>query len=198
MIQNLTNFFYIRILGKIFLFLYFFQHYVTTIIDTIYKYVGFEERSDDSNVKKTLRVKVLRWACELGHEDCVRKARDYFRSWQETKDPDSYNPIPKNMRRDAFCLGVRYGHEQEWNFLWDRYRNSNVAGEKADLLYAMGCTRERWLIARYLRYATSRGYGIRKQDVVHVFHGLGFNPIAKDLVFQFYIEHWRSLHELYV
>ena len=40
------------------------------------------------------------------------------------------------------------GEEEEWQFGWNRYQGSNVASEKADLLNALSCSKEIWLLNR--------------------------------------------------
>ena len=40
------------------------------------------------------------------------------------------------------------GLEEEWNFAFDRYRQSNSGAEKKTLLIALACTRENWILKR--------------------------------------------------
>lgn len=44
--------------------------------------------------------------------------------------------------------------QDEWDAMWQRYEESEVASEKLRLLYGMAQTREVWLLSRYVcRYA---------------------------------------------
>merc|ERR1712045_26356 len=54
--------------------------------------------------------------------------------------------------------------ETEWDFGWQQYENSNVATEKRDLLGALSCTKEVWLLNRFLNWSLTEGSGIRKAD----------------------------------
>lgn len=123
------------------------------------------------------RVLILGWSCRFNVGNCITGAKEYFEMWQKSENPDRINPIPVNLRSVIYCTVIREGNENEWNFLWERYKQSNVASEKQTILSALGCSREIWIIQRYLEWCFNETYGIRKQDVVLV-----FNSIAKDTV----------------
>ena len=53
------------------------------------------------------------------------------------------------MKSTVYCTAMSEGDEEEWEFGWQRYKGSNVATEKADLLNALSCTKEIWLLNRY-------------------------------------------------
>ena len=57
--------------------------------------------------------------------------------------------IEVDMKSTVYCEAVENGNEEEWNFGWERYQKSNVATEKRDLLGALSCTKEIWLMNRY-------------------------------------------------
>ena len=52
------------------------------------------------------------------------------------------------MKSTVYCQAVENGDEKEWDFGWERYQKSNVATEKRDLLGALSCTKEIWLLNR--------------------------------------------------
>ena len=56
-----------------------------------------------------------------------------------------------NLRKETYCSAISEGNEQEWNFLWERFRSSYgyVASEKSIILNALACTKEVWLLNRY-------------------------------------------------
>merc|ERR1712179_204635 len=106
------------------------------------------------------------WACKLGNEDCVDKVRAQFRVWMERLNPDTAaaNPVDVNMKQIVYCNAIRYGGEREWDFGWERYQKSNVGSEKSVFLGALACTKEVWLLNRYLNMSLTEESGVRKQD----------------------------------
>jgi aminopeptidase N len=47
------------------------------------------------------------------------------------------------------CTAIKKGDETEWQFAFDRYLASNVAGERDVLLSSMTCTEKPWILAKY-------------------------------------------------
>ena len=53
---------------------------------------------------------------------------------------------PPNLRRTIYCSAIASGGEKDWNFLLKQYRKSNNANEKIDILNALGCSRDLWVL----------------------------------------------------
>lgn len=85
----------------------------------------------------------------------------YFGKLQE-----SFSRIPKDFRYTVFCAALRHGGVEEWEFLWDRYKKSNVGAEKATILASLGCTREIWLLSRFVSFLKDLKPGKRIRDSV--------------------------------
>lgn len=169
------------------------KDYALGLLDTVYKKVGFTDKPDDPQLTVFTRIDVLTWACMYGHEDCVSNAKSQFEKWSKSDDPNRKNPISPNLKSVVYCTAVRTGGEKEWNFIWKRYLESNVGSEKDLLLYALGCTRETWLLSRYLDWAVTEKSGIRKQDVTRVFGSVASNIIGQPLAFNYIRERWSRL-----
>lgn len=64
-------------------------------------------------------------------------------------------PLPSridvDMKATVYCNAISNGGDEEWDFGWDRFLASNVATEKRDLLGALSCTKEIWLLNRYFK-----------------------------------------------
>jgi len=52
------------------------------------------------------------------------------------------------LRSTVACTGVSQGGQREWDFVFFKFVNSNSATEKEDMLEAMSCTNEVWIIYR--------------------------------------------------
>lgn len=58
----------------------------------LYEDTGFMDNATDGHLRVFKRVEVLKWACTLGHEDCVRNAVTQFQNWRTSPNPDKNNP----------------------------------------------------------------------------------------------------------
>ncbi|KAE8736892.1 hypothetical protein FOCC_FOCC017652 [Frankliniella occidentalis] len=139
------------------------------------------------------RVSLMSWACNFGHEDCVDTAFDMFSQWRRAADPDKENPIPANLKPVVYCTALRKGGQAEWDFAWERYLRTNVGSEKDLLLNALGCTRETWILGRFLERAMTDSSGIRKQDVPRVFSSVAGSVVGQPLAVQYLRDKWERV-----
>lgn len=93
----------------------------------------------------------------------------------------------------VYCIAIRVGGQEEWEFAWQRYLNTNVGSEKDILLSALGCSRETWILSRYLYWAISEGSGIKKQDSPRVFTAVSNNVIGQEIAYRFFKNNWAAL-----
>lgn len=143
-----------------------------------------------------LKTMVANWACQYEVLDCIPKALAYFQSWKASPNPDEANPIPTNVRRTVYCSTVRHGSDEDWEFLWTRYQKSNVASEKRTILSSLGCTREVWLLQRYLELSFDPKEVIRKQDSTLGFQAVASSDVGFLLAKKYFIENVDQIHKL--
>lgn len=103
------------------------------------------------------------------------------------------NKISANIRSTVYCTAIKYGRQSYWEFAWERYHKTNVASEKEILLGSLACTREPWLLVRFMELALDTESGIRKQDAISVFRAVANNPIGDLLAFDFIRDNWDRI-----
>merc|ERR1719167_339337 len=174
-----------------------FKRYMLKLLSPIYRKVGYRPRPEDQHLDILLRKRVISWACAMGHEDCKAATKSNFNSWINMINPDAEggNPIDVNLKTATYCSAIPQGGEEEWDFAWERYENSNVGGEKARILSALGCTDQVWLLNRYLNMSITEGSGVRKQDGSKVIGSVASNTVGRYLAFNFIRENWNTITE---
>ncbi|KAG8230287.1 hypothetical protein J437_LFUL010190 [Ladona fulva] len=172
-----------------------FKSYMLSLMENIYKHTGFTDSIRDEQLTVYKRVSVLGWACSLGHNDCVQNSIQQFSAWQRSPNPDKNNSISPNLKNVIYCTAIRHGGQEEWDFAWARYLSTNVGTEKDLLLAALGCSRETWILSRYLEWSVTENSGIRKQDAARVFAAVSSNVIGQPLAFNFLREKWDKIKE---
>lgn len=65
-----------------------------------------------------------------------------------------YIRVNPGLKSTVYCMGVASGGEEEWNFVYKRYKTATVAAEKSRLLSALSCTNEKWILNRLVRKET--------------------------------------------
>lgn len=171
-----------------------YKKYMRNLVDPLYNRVGYYSQSEEQPLDIFLRKLAISWSCSLGNMDCNEKSnRDYVK-WME--NPES-NPIEVDMKSTIYCQAVENGDETEWDFGWQQYENSNVATEKRDLLGALSCTKEVWLLNRFLNWSLTEGSGIRKADGRSVISRVAINNVGRDLAFDFIRDKWDRVVDYY-
>ncbi|XP_068157458.1 aminopeptidase N [Drosophila tropicalis] len=171
------------------------KKYLLKQLGKVYNEVRFEDsRSDNEDILLLLkRSEILNMACHLGHQECISESIRHFQNWIQTPNPDANNPIGPNLRGVVYCTAIQYGTEYEWDFAFERYLRTSLSGEKELLLTALGCSKEPWLLYRYLRRGIA-GEHIRKQDVFRVFAAVSNSVVGQHVAFDFLRNNWQEIN----
>ncbi|XP_047472166.1 aminopeptidase N-like [Penaeus chinensis] len=170
------------------------KRYLLDLVLPLYKAVGFDEKVDDPYIEQKKRKIAVHWACKLGHKDCLDKALTLYRQWMANSDNTSFSLISPNLKWTVYCRAIKEGGEAEWDFAWDQYLRTNVASEKTLLLSAMACTKEAWILSRYLEMAINPASGIRLQDVGAVLRSISYNDVGRSLVWNYLTRNWNDIY----
>lgn len=170
-----------------------FKEYYLSRLENVYKLVGFDDPPNSDLLTVYKRIDILRASCHLGHKDCINQSIALFHNWFHEANPDKNNPISSNLREIVYCTAIKYGGDMYWEFAWQRYQKSTEASEKDILLGSLGCSREPWILIRFMELALNPEEGIRKQDAFSVFRAVANNPIGDLLAFDYIRENWERL-----
>ncbi|XP_027211488.2 aminopeptidase N [Penaeus vannamei] len=171
------------------------KKYILDLVVPLYESVGFTNRHDDPFLEQSKRRTAVSWACMLGHQDCLDNVLSLYRQWMS--NPENETLISPNLKSTVYCRAIAEGGEAEWDFAWDQYLKSNVGTEKALLLSAMGCSKEIWILSRYLDMAFTPGSGIRKQDSDRVFASVAYNKVGGPLAWRFLRDQWKRIYDFH-
>ncbi|XP_069102239.1 aminopeptidase N-like [Argopecten irradians] len=141
-----------------------------------------------------LRATLASQACAYGIDQCVTESKQLFALWQQ--NPNAPNPIDASLRGTVYCTAIAHGGVEEWDFAYRMFKASNVAGEQGRLMAALACSKETWVLSRYLVYSISPDK-IRKQDATSVIVYISNNPIGRALAWDFVRGHWDFLMNEY-
>ncbi|XP_017892658.2 putative aminopeptidase-2 [Ceratina calcarata] len=176
----------------------YYQHlkdFILILIDNIYKQLGFTDQNTDDRLTVLLRGELNKLACNYGHKECINTFTSMFQQWKQKN-----TPIKPNYHSVAYCMGVKYGKEEDWEFLWKQYFNSNSATHQETILRALGCTENAKLLERYLSYALKdfEETRIRKQDISTVYSAVyGSSKLGAEFVLNYVEKHYDEMVEFY-
>ncbi|KAJ3594190.1 hypothetical protein NHX12_006521 [Muraenolepis orangiensis] len=147
----------------------------------------------DNHTDQYNQVMTIQLACRNGLKACQVLTSNWFKAWMNSP---ANNPISPNLRLVVYCNGMAAGGPAEWDFAWRMYRNTSSASEAEKLLSAMACSREPWILTRYLEYCLDPER-IRKQDATTVLIDIAANPLGQPLVWDFVRANWNYLFNDY-
>ncbi|XP_048828516.1 alanyl (membrane) aminopeptidase-like b [Brienomyrus brachyistius] len=139
------------------------------------------------------QINAISVACANELSECQDMATGFFKDWMENP---ANNMIQSNLRSAIYCSAIAVGGEKEWNFAWEAYINATTASEKDKLRYGMSCSRNIWILNRYLTYTLDPSK-IRKMDFVSTVNYIAANVAGQSLAWEFVQSHWTYIIQEY-
>ncbi|XP_070545823.1 glutamyl aminopeptidase-like [Ptychodera flava] len=167
-----------------------YKQYILQQLSDIIDEVGWNDTG--THLEKLRRGIVLGEANSCGHEASVNNSRTIFYEWM-TKGTQ----VSPNLKYVIYCNGVRYGGEEEFQFVWKKYQDETVASEKRKLMAAAACTSDAGRLKRLLEWSTDESK-VRSQDTESLISYVASNPNnGRHLAWDFLLENWDMLKKRY-
>nr|XP_046263496.1 aminopeptidase Ey-like isoform X2 [Scatophagus argus] len=139
------------------------------------------------------QVNAISLACSTGVEGCKELTTGWFREWMTNP---ANNKISPNLKSTVYCSAIAAGGVEEWDFAWSMYKNATIASEADKLLYALSCTKQPWLLNRYLGYCLDPDM-VRKQDATSTIISIASNTVGQPLAWDFVRANWDHIFNHY-
>uniref|UniRef100_A0A8C8M4U4 Aminopeptidase n=1 Tax=Oncorhynchus tshawytscha TaxID=74940 RepID=A0A8C8M4U4_ONCTS len=104
--------------------------------------------------------------------------------------------IHPNLRTTVYCSAIAAGGAAEWEFGWDQFKAATIAIEADKLRSALACTKQPWLLNKYLEY-TLDANKIRKQDATSTIVYIASNVVGQSLAWDFMRDRWNYIFTQY-
>ncbi|KAG7473230.1 hypothetical protein MATL_G00093480 [Megalops atlanticus] len=132
------------------------------------------------------QVNAIRMACSSGVKSCLDLTTGWYKQWMQNP---ANNPIHPNLRTTVYCSAIAAGGAAEWDFGLKMFLAASIATEADKLRSALACTKQPWLLNRYLEY-TLDAKKIRKQDATSTIVYIASNVVGQSLAWDFVRERW--------
>ncbi|XP_059825588.1 aminopeptidase Q-like isoform X3 [Hypanus sabinus] len=175
-----------------------YKKYLSNRIAPFYYYQMNLINEDLNNIKNheffsNIFCSTMRTACLLGLKDCMDRTSKLLSQFMS--DPTNIT-FPESLREAIFCGAIRAGTDKEWDFVFSMYQNQTLRSEDTDLISAMACSTEPWILNRYLHYTMDESIFTGSQ-VKRVLKSVASNPIGRFLVQKFIKENWQVLQNMF-
>ncbi len=102
--------------------------------------------------------------------------------------------IPASYRSFIYCTAIRNGGDKEWEFASLQYDKEQSAGQRNNLQSGMSCTKQPWLISRYLNDQINSSK-VRLQDAAAGLSTIALRSYANMRTWTFVKDNWDELFE---
>ncbi|XP_030045544.1 aminopeptidase Ey isoform X1 [Microcaecilia unicolor] len=151
------------------------------------------ENRHDGLMEQYNEVNAINTACSNDIQECQTLASGLFEHWM---NDSSNNTIHPNLRSSIYCSAIATGGEKEWDFAWEMFQKATVAAEADKLRSALACSKQPWILNRYLQYALDPTK-IRRQDATSTITSIASNVVGQTLAWDFVNSNWKELFSQY-
>lgn len=168
-----------------------FETYMQSKLEIIYGKIGFYGAQDESMNNRLLRSYIVGGACYYHIKNCTDQAVLLFDRWMENET----NLIPPDVKSRVMCTGIRESRSDTWDKLFNRMA-SQTPSDQTIILSALGCSREHWVLERYMTYAFD-DTKIRRQDARSAILAVVYNPLGRDIAWNYLQRNWNHITTVY-
>lgn len=166
---------------------------VTPLFDHFKNKTGNWTNRPDTLMEQYNEVNAISTACSSGLQECKDLVSRLYKDWMDHPDNNSIHP---NLRSTVYCNAISFGGEAEWDFAWEQFRKATLVNEADKLRTALACSKDVWILNRYLSYTLNSEY-IRRQDATSTIINIANNAAGQSLVWDFVRSNWKKLFEDY-
>nr|CAD7445351.1 unnamed protein product [Timema bartmani] len=164
-----------------------FKKYVLSLLDKAYNQLGFQEKESDDHVTKLNRHLILTWACKLGSESCTKTATELFHTLLSKNEK-----VSPDLQTAVYCTGLNQGGPEEYEYLWEKFLNSDVSTEQVLILGVLGCTANEDSAHAFLNQSIGQSSSIRQQDISTVLPSV-VNNGHLDFIISYIIKYYKDI-----
>uniref|UniRef100_A0A8C2Z1S0 Aminopeptidase n=1 Tax=Cyclopterus lumpus TaxID=8103 RepID=A0A8C2Z1S0_CYCLU len=170
----------------------YLRNQVTPLFDYYKNMTDDWSKVPDGHMDQYNQVNAISMACRTDLEECLLLSKTWFNQWRTTSE----NKIHPNLRSTVYCNAIAAGGAQEWEFAWTEFQNTTIAIEADKLRFSLACTKQPWLLNRYLEYTLIPGM-IRKQDATSTIVYIANNVVGQSLAWDFVRARWSYIFTEY-
>nr|XP_034173930.1 glutamyl aminopeptidase-like [Osmia lignaria] len=161
-----------------------FQSYARSLIDRVYREIGWHSHAEDTFADREFRILILKAACTVGHDHCLETAGRKLRNFLWKKDA---RPLPVDIRSIVYSFGLVTLSDEVGSIFENMSRllgKETDAQERERLMFGLTGFQDKNILNRYLQKAMDEGF-IRKQDFPEVLIKIALNPVGLDIAWTF-------------
>ncbi|KAK7584258.1 hypothetical protein V9T40_005221 [Parthenolecanium corni] len=171
-----------------------FRQFVRSFLEPKFLSIGDITKIPDDFMSRRYYTLFTKWACIYDVKSCHDQSVAIFQTWQQQQDPDKTNPILPDLRFIIYCEAAKTGGEKVFDFLYERYKNSNMGQDQQNIMRGLGCTQDEKLLQRLLDWSLD-STKIRTEDCPLAYYSVVRNDIGFDTARKFFFDRFKDLRD---
>ncbi|XP_036927026.1 glutamyl aminopeptidase [Acanthopagrus latus] len=168
-----------------------FQQLFRDHVQSIATKLGWKD--EGMQTERLLRETVLGIACQMGSPETLNEAAKIFDQWINGQ----ISSVPVNLRLLVYRYGMKKsGTEENWNKMFQKYKDTSLAQEKDKLLYGLASVEDGPLLYKLLETAKDESV-VRSQDLFTVVRYVSYNPVGQSIAWDWTTLNWDYLVNRY-
>ncbi|XP_023224465.1 thyrotropin-releasing hormone-degrading ectoenzyme-like [Centruroides sculpturatus] len=101
------------------------NNYLFYLLPPLYEKLNLEDMDKYTIGYKRLSYRESRLfdvVCDLGYPPCIEEANRKYKIWKARRDNET--ELSWGIVSTASCVGIKKGNEEDWNYFYDKYSNS--------------------------------------------------------------------------
>ncbi|EFN77135.1 Glutamyl aminopeptidase [Harpegnathos saltator] len=172
----------------------FVTPHILDILSALIKNIGYDEKPDDDDMKKSLRLLAVKWACKLGYQECRKAANS--RLDMHIKNPVAYQIVPY-WKDWVYCTGMEMVSLDTWH----QMLNNGIKNKDLEILMYLTCCNEDSLLLYYLNFllvyddlnSMSQKKFLDSDERFRIFNTLLKRHVGKEIVFRFVLQNYKNI-----
>ena len=152
--------------------------------------LGWEPKPNESHLDTMLRALVISNMVKYGDSTILEQSKQKYSLL--TSHSDAVIP---DLRSTVMSAVVATGGEKEFEQIIEAYKKNTLQEEQIRCLKALGASKDVKLIRRALDFGLSEF--VRSQDTFYIVYGVADNPVATELLWNWFTENIETLKERY-
>ncbi|CAF0920546.1 unnamed protein product [Brachionus calyciflorus] len=165
-----------------------FKNFFIRILNNTYKRLNWRD-VDETDLD--LQLNTLSVMCNLGLNDCIDKAKFYYKNWI-----DNDIPLKRNFKSVILTSVIKFGDNRTWFELYEKAISTIDNLEKLRLFKGLASSKDPSLLSFLLKKSRDLNV-IRLQDSTSIISYVASNSFGKRLAFDYLVENWNELVERY-
>ncbi|KAF8561569.1 hypothetical protein P879_02440 [Paragonimus westermani] len=162
--------------------------YIRTLVDRVINQVDWNMMTENENhLKNLVRASIVKLACQVGHRECVSRAKSLYSTWMAD---NSTNPIPPSLRPAVYCTAIDAGGQLEWRFLYRQLKYAERDEEASGIRPSLACTRDIWIMKEYINSLLAQD-NLETHDLQESLSLLATTPLGTLVMWEHIREMWK-------